>query len=499
MKEYKIEVKRYMTKKSTPDFTFMLDKNDDIPMPLKIMYGVKLDETRGMVRMRLHGDIRQETTPICMCCGRPLTNPVSQYFGIGPECGDHGYVNPFDSDEELRAAVAAYKDKLVNTVWEGWIIKSAIEFIDDDGDIYSKLSEMPTVVDEKVESEKPGVKKPTSVITARVDKPVRCTDDFSVFLTFNYNKDIVASVKALRARFWDPDNKMWEIEYRELAELKSALSSFEWIIENEDIVPEAVDVSSDFNLKTAPMAHQIEGILFGLDHSRFLLADEQGLGKTFQVINLAIIRKNAQNFKHCLIVCGVNGLKWNWVEEIEKHSDESGYVLGQIRRKRTGKVVVGGNEDKISDLDRLAINDPEFPYFIITNIESLRDERIACRLNTLCEAGIINMVAIDEIHRCFDYDSPVLTDKGIVAIGDIVTNHLCLNVASYNNGNIEYQPITGWFENPVMTPLMELTIQTSKGIKTIRCTPDHKFYTNNRGWVCAKDLLDSDDILEINY
>lgn len=405
MKEYKVEVKPWMTLKSSDGFDFMQKFNNDIPMPLVIMYtSGKLDETRGMVKMTLHGDIKDRVTTRCMCCGRPITNKVSQFFGIGPICGDHNYVNPFDTEEELNEAVRMYREKLVNTVWTGWIAKSAIKSIEDDSGNLFSVEDLPDIVEKKSAPEAAEVTKIAPTITARIDKPIRCTDDFSVFLTFNYNKEVVASVKALRARFWDPDNKRWEIEYRELNELKSALSSFNWVIENEDIVPDSVDVSSDFNLKTVPMAHQIEGILYGLDHSRFLLADDQGLGKTKQIIDLAVIRKNAQNFKHCLIVCGVNGLKWNWIEEIEKHSDESGYVLGQ-RRKRTGKLVVDGNADKLSDLDKLAHDDTEFPYFIITNIESLRDERIADKLNSLCEDGIINMVAVDEIHRCKNLDT----------------------------------------------------------------------------------------------
>lgn len=121
-----ITVKKYMTKKATPQFEFMANWNNDNPMPLRTMVGKKVRETKGMVYMELHGDILQEVTPVCMKCGKPLTNPVSQYFGIGPECGSHNYVNPFSSDEELKDAVAQYKKKLQNVKWSGWIIKSAI-------------------------------------------------------------------------------------------------------------------------------------------------------------------------------------------------------------------------------------------------------------------------------------------------------------------------------------------------------------------------------------
>ena len=123
---YRITVKKYMTKKASPDFDFMLKWNEDVPMPLRTMTGYIDKETRGMYHMVLHGDIWAEKITTCMCCGRTLTNPVSQYFGIGPECGGHNYVNPFDSEEELRAAVDAYRKQLQETVWTGWVIKSAV-------------------------------------------------------------------------------------------------------------------------------------------------------------------------------------------------------------------------------------------------------------------------------------------------------------------------------------------------------------------------------------
>ncbi len=404
--EHKIEVKGYMMRPATPDFDFMKKMNDDIPMPLKIMYGTKLDETRGMVKMKLHGDIKQKINRVCMMCGRPIDNPISQYFGVGPICGGHNYVNPFNSEEELNDAIAKYRKKLVNTTWTGWIIKSAIESIDDNCDIQSMIDNMPTeVVDdftsqasEQSKSEQPS---PIFEIHAIVGTPIKCTDDYSVFLTFNYNKQVVDAIKNLRARFWDPSDKVWEIEYKELAELQSALPEYKFDLQNTEVLPNKITLPADYSFKTSPMKHQIEGIEYGLDHSRWLLADDQGLGKTKEIIDLALIRKQTQGFKHCLIVCGVNGLKWNWVEEIQKHTMfESGYILGQIRRKRSGKVVIGSTADKISDLDKLLKgDDTEFPYFLITNIESLRNAEIATKLKELCDAEIINMVAVDEIHR----------------------------------------------------------------------------------------------------
>lgn len=124
---YKIKVRQYMTKPATPEFDFHDKWNNGTPMPMRIMVGRKLKETNGMVQMELWGEITEQLTHSCMKCGRTLTNPISKYFGIGPECGGHNYVNPFETDEELKEAVKDMQEQLKEIKWTGWIIKSAIE------------------------------------------------------------------------------------------------------------------------------------------------------------------------------------------------------------------------------------------------------------------------------------------------------------------------------------------------------------------------------------
>lgn len=126
-KIYRIKVRQYMIKPSTPEFDFHDKWNNGNPMPMRIMVGKKLKETKGMVQMELWGEITEDMTTHCMRCGRTLTNPISKYFGIGPECGNHGYNNPFDDDEELKRAIKEVDKQLREVKWTGWVIKSAIE------------------------------------------------------------------------------------------------------------------------------------------------------------------------------------------------------------------------------------------------------------------------------------------------------------------------------------------------------------------------------------
>ena len=120
---------------------------------------------------------------------------------------------------------------------------------------------------------------------------------------------------------------------------------------------------------------------------------------TKQVIDIAVIRKIEMGYKHCLIVCGVNTLKWNWVNEIHTHSNEDAWILGQ-KTTRKGTIRIGSTKDKLNDLIHLEKYPDDLPYFIITNIESFRDEKIADQISKLCNLGIINMCAADEMHKC---------------------------------------------------------------------------------------------------
>lgn len=119
---------------------------------------------------------------------------------------------------------------------------------------------------------------------------------------------------------------------------------------------------------------------------------------TKQVIDIAVIRKLKLGYKHCLIVCGVNTLKWNWVNEIKIHSNEDSWILGQKFTKK-GSVRIGSTNDKLKDLLHIENHSEDLPYFLITNIESFRDEKIAEQISKLCKLGIINMCAADEMHK----------------------------------------------------------------------------------------------------
>lgn len=332
-------------------------------------------------------------------------------------------------------------------------------------------------------------------INIEIKRADKCPETkYSMFLAFEYNSRAIEQVRSFPNKWWHADVKQWELPLRELGKLTQKLDWCEFditgpYIEMETRVAKPID---GFEFKTKPFEHQMVGFQYGLENDRWLLADEQGLGKTKQVIDIAVAKKMQYGYEHCLIICGVNGLKWNWLNEIHTHSDEEGHILGQ--RYTRGKLTIGGNKDKLTDLCTL----PN-AYFLITNVESLRDKDIQDKVQELCKAGTIGVVAIDEIHKCFEYDTLITTDLGQLKIGDIVKDQISRFVLSYNEetGQQEWKRINDWFENTICEQLLELEIETSTGVKTIKCTAGHKFLTKNRGWVRADDLTSYDDIEEL--
>ena len=252
------------------------------------------------------------------------------------------------------------------------------------------------------------------MINVRIAKSIRCNGDWSLFVTFPYKDEIVNVIRSLPSRFWDKDNKCWEVPFKNLSNLITALPQYDFDITGEYVSTEkkVVSIPDGFTFKTTPFQHQIEGFEYGLNNDRWLLGDEQGLGKTKQVIDIAVAKKLQKGYKHCLIICGVNGLKWNWVNEIHTHSEENVRILGQ--RYKGNKIYIGSMDDRLDDVKALFDKGEMAPYFLITNVETLRNETIVRKLQELCTNGTIGIVAIDEIHKCKNPTSQ--QGKGILKI-----------------------------------------------------------------------------------
>ena len=240
----------------------------------------------------------------------------------------------------------------------------------------------------------------------------------SAFVSFEYESNLVSIIKSMGTRVYIPDKKTWEIPESAVPMLMSRLRDYDVLLRGEmrHEKPEShAQLPSGFVFTTKPYKHQMEGVIYGLEHESFLLGDDQGLGKTKEIIDLAMCRKQTDGLKHCLIICGINGNKYNWADEVKIHSREDSWILGTRFTKRPPiKMIEGSTKDKMEDLNNIP-----HQFFWITNIETLRGGSfkekqgkrtvirfpIAEKIQELCDKGIIGMIAFDEAHKAKNPDS----------------------------------------------------------------------------------------------
>ena len=351
--------------------------------------------------------------------------------------------------------------------------------------------------------------------------------EISAFIKFKYNDRYVSLMRSLPVRYWHPDKLMWEVPYTDLDLVISKLNKTEYTLNTDKVVFEEhneVYIPNDYVFKTKPFQHQIEGVEYGLNHNKFLLGDEQGCGKSKQMIDLACIKKQTLGYKHCLVIACVNGLKYNWQEEVKIHSNETGHILGSYTNRK-GQLVIGSNEKRLEDLKNIDNIDS---YFLITNIETLRYNRrdkVPCKskvngvtryktvttfpiveeIQKLVKEKKIGMIVADEVHKCLDKDTLVLTDKGTIKIKDIVDKR-CYKVATMlDNGEIDYVSPTNYFKNPNPVIITELHIQCPKlsNIQRIYCTHNHKFLLADNTYEEAqflqgKELINGNKVINLS-
>lgn len=240
----------------------------------------------------------------------------------------------------------------------------------------------------------------------------------SAFVSFEYESNLVSIIKSMGTRVYIPDKKTWEIPESAVPMLMSRLHDYDVLLRGEmrHETPEShAQLPSGFVFTTKPYKHQMEGVIYGLEHESFLLGDDQGLGKTKEIIDLAMCRKQTDGLKHCLIICGINGNKYNWADEVKIHSREDSWILGTRFTKRLPiKMIEGSTKDKMEDLNNIP-----HQFFWITNIETLRGGSfkekqgkrtvmrfpVAEKIQELCDKGIIGMIAFDEAHKAKNPDS----------------------------------------------------------------------------------------------
>ncbi len=221
-------------------------------------------------------------------------------------------------------------------------------------------------------------------------------------ISFKFDLQILAIIKEFPNRFFNTVTQDWELPlvcyYKIIQKFED--QNYKYIVYGE---PPTQENQAAFNyssiLNSNLFLHQLNFLNWGDGRNLIFLGDEQGLGKTLSSLAFAAKREKERGYSHCLIVVGVNGLKYNWQEEIKTHiKNLDCIILGEreiTRGPNKGQMRNGSVEERFEDLERI----PDEFYWII-NIETFRDKEFAKLVENYCKRDIISIVIADELHRC---------------------------------------------------------------------------------------------------
>jgi N12 class adenine-specific DNA methylase len=139
----------------------------------------------------------------------------------------------------------------------------------------------------------------------------------------------------------------------------------------------------------------------------------------------------------------------------------------------------GGRENKRS-IKQLEKTLKRFEAKLKTqNAEIKRDDQ---QTITFEELGV-EALFVDE---CFPYETLIHTNRGLLEIGEIVERKLPVKVLAVDTvtGRLEWKPIVRWLPKKLSGNLVRVTHEHGSFI----CTPNHKIWTEENGYVKAGDL-----------
>lgn len=203
-----------------------------------------------------------------------------------------------------------------------------------------------------------------------------------------------------------PKSKAWAIRYEDRAEFERVLGDYLIVWEDEDVdgrggisednLPdqpiidgysveynEVGDIVGSEGFKTSPWGNfQVKGFNALVSMDFLILADDAGLGKSWQVATAMEARKKMGQLKRGVVVCKAS-LLYNWRNEIHQHTHEKAVIaMGTTaqRYKMYGELM---NDDSWT--------------FLIISYETFRQD--AANIQTIDNVKQLDFCILDEAHK----------------------------------------------------------------------------------------------------
>lgn len=210
-----------------------------------------------------------------------------------------------------------------------------------------------------------------------------------------YDKELFRLCIHLHGCVYDKKTLTFEFSFANLGFLIEMLSAKDDVklvlLHEKEEKKKQYKLPKKFEYKLPLYQHQREAIAYGLKHDKWILGDDQGLGKTASIICLAETLKKEEGIEHCLIICGVNSLKYTWKREVGTFSDLDVCILGERITKR-GTYTIDGVAKRLE-----VLQNPIKEFFVVTNMETLQNKEFAKAFKK--SKNKFDMIVVDEIHR----------------------------------------------------------------------------------------------------
>ncbi|MEC0276863.1 DEAD/DEAH box helicase [Peribacillus frigoritolerans] len=250
---------------------------------------------------------------------------------------------------------------------------------------------------------------------------VRGTDSREwIKVTFKYDEEVVKAIASVEGALYSSAQRVWAIPFSSKRDFENKVGDFliiwtdgtddpyktnggidEKMIPDQPIVPGySVTYDEDRNIigstgfKRKPWGEfQVKGFNLIFERPFLILADDAGLGKTFQVSTAIEAKKKMGQLKHGLIIAKAS-LLYNWRDEIHQHTNEKALVIS------------GSVNQRMKMYDQLMYSDDW--TFAIMSYETFRGDTATLQL--VDNTRPLDFAVLDEAHKIKNPESKIGAD-----------------------------------------------------------------------------------------